>query len=108
MKNKPNVSKMSEAKFTKWKWKAHDDGYCMIGVLFRKGFGVLVGSKSKEVVANAHLIAAAPDMYEEIELDINDLVELLQTLDRNSDDYLFYEQKLNWKQSILAKARGEE
>ena len=55
---------MSEAKFTKAPWKIQDDGYGLIGVLFRKGYGVLVGHKDNESISNAHLIAAAPEMYE--------------------------------------------
>lgn len=55
---------MSEVKFTKGPWKVQDDGYGLIGVALRNGFGVLIGHKNKETIANAHLIAAAPEMYE--------------------------------------------
>lgn len=46
-------------------------------------------------------------MYEEIERDVNDLLDLLSNLERYSDDYLFYESILERKQLLLAKARGE-
>lgn len=53
-----------ETKFTKGEWNIQDDGYGMIGVKLKKGLGILIGRKSKETQANAHLIAAAPEMYE--------------------------------------------
>lgn len=61
----------------------------------------------EEAVANAHLIAAAPEMYYEIERDIEELTELISTLKPYSVDYLFYSQELLRKQALLAKARGE-
>lgn len=52
-----------ETKFTKGEWKIQDDGYGLIGVILKKGLGILIGRKSKETQANAHLISAAPEMY---------------------------------------------
>lgn len=87
---------MSEAKFTKGEWKIQDDGYGMIGVILKKGLGILIGRKSKETQANAHLIAAAPEMY--------DLLERLTSHDNCKKDiiHLFGE-----ADNLLAKARGE-
>lgn len=85
---------MSEAKFTKAPWKIQDDGYGLIGVLFRKGYGVLVGHKDNESISNAHLIAAAPEMYGMLE-------RILKPYGREdiSDDAI---------ENLLAKARGEQ
>ena len=62
---------------------------------------------NKQLIANAHLIAAAPDMYKEIEQDI-------LWLQRLSEDYVIgsYELRscilrIKTKKSLLAKARGE-
>lgn len=85
---------MSDTKFTKGEWKIQDDGYGMIGVLLKKGIGILVGRKSKEAQANAHLIAAAPEMYEMLN-EIAVSMECFHGVDTNS----IYE--------LLAKARGE-
>jgi len=86
---------MSEAKFTKAPWKIQDDGYGLIGVLFRKGYGVLVGHKDNESISNAHLIAAAPEMYEMLEHIL---------LEPYGREYLSDERI----EKLLAKARGEQ
>ena len=57
---------MCKTKFTKAPWKIQDDGYGLIGVLFRKGYGVLVGHKDNESISNANLIAAAPLLFAEL------------------------------------------
>ena len=83
-----------EAKFTKGKWSIFGDwGICkdgceadLIGTFEPRGFG------QKEGFANAHLIAAAPEMYEMLS-DIRDAI---------AEDH--------WAKDIdnlLAKARGE-
>lgn len=95
---------MSETKFTKGEWKIQDDGYGMIGVILKKGLGILIGRKSKETQANAHLIATAPDMYELLS-KINNIInselyeiELADAINGISGDI----------DSLLAKARGEK
>lgn len=65
------------------------------------------GWNDKKMEASAHLISAAPEMYDEIERDINELIKLLQGLEQYSNDYLFYSSELERKQQVLAKARGE-
>lgn len=98
---------MSEAKFTKAPWKIQDDGYGLIGVLFRKGYGVLVGHKDNESISNAHLIAAAPEMYEEIERDIGWLGMMKAKFVLGSYEYKSICLRIESKQKLLAKARGE-
>jgi hypothetical protein len=63
-------------------------------------------------VANAHLIAAAPEMYEELrdaEVDIN---TLFGTLERNPKHYASAREQLEKRaesiRALLAKVRGEE
>ena len=82
--------------FTKAPWKIQDDGYGLIGVLFRKGYGVLVGHKDNESISNAHLIAAASEMYEELQEVSNWLNTQLGMGEWHKDI-----------EKLLAKARGE-
>lgn len=86
---------MSKTKFTKGPWKVQDDGYGLIGVAFRKGYGVLVGHKDNESISNSHLIAAAPEMYEMLE---HILLEPYGREDLSNERI----------EKLLAKARGEQ
>ncbi|UTQ79838.1 hypothetical protein vBVnaSL3_20 [Vibrio phage vB_VnaS-L3] len=94
--------------FTKGEWEVKRtvvSGF-RVKVKDKKGKqGKIIGDiRTKE---NANLIAAAPEMYDEIERDINELIKLLQGLERYSNDYLFYSSELERKQQLLAKAGGE-
>lgn len=82
--------------FTKAPWKIQDDGYWLIGVLFRKGYGVLVGHKDNESISNAHLIAAAPEMYAMLEKVLVEYKEMLGMSKEVKDI-----------EQLLAKSRGE-
>ena len=99
---------MSKAKFTKGEWVAFkedslehsnyevitigDEGYCLVA------HGVLEH--------DANLIAAAPEMYKEIERDIEILKDIKEELQIGN-----YRQniinRIEHKQKLLAKARGE-
>ena len=84
---------MSEAKFTKGPWVARGKTPSRIYGMQRKDKEVIVaatGSVINEAGANAHLIAAAPEMYEFLES-----LQLDVTNDYKRDE-------------ILAKARGEQ
>lgn len=102
---------MIETKFTNGEWVV--DSYASIDNSVRVMQGNFLISYSfifddaEEVNANAHLIAAAPEMYEEIERDIAELKEFILTLKEYSNDWLFYNSKLSGKELLLAKARGE-
>lgn len=61
-----------------------------------------------EGYANAHLIAQAPAMYEEIKQDAEQLNEFIKTLREHSDDWIFYKNELKRKEFLLAKCRGEK
>ena len=88
---------MSEAKFTKGQWEAkvHDDGESLCTALVylsnKGGFDL---SGCPDCAANAHLIAAAPEMYEMLEA-------IVRTFGGNP--------VMNKKGilDLLAKARGE-
>lgn len=89
---------MSEVKFTKGRWEAKVDESCGIDValiyLGNKGGFDLSGAP--DCIANANLIAAAPEMY-----------EMLDSL----SDYSTFQGVPAWVHDIkllLAKARGEE
>jgi len=99
---------MSETKFTKGEWHCIDGTIIGEQVLFVHAteLGVNKGivcrltkqvdthiSLSLEDIANAHLIAAAPDMYKMLE-SLRDDYGLLTTVGKDID-------------KLLAKARGE-
>ena len=118
---------MSEAKFTKGEWKAS----CVKvdGKEVRNGWGVNVGGATLASVytgstygvvheqqkANAHLIAAAPDMYEALVLMIR-YTNMLedQLLSRRVEVTTLYLDNKNEQppediaELALAKARGEK
>jgi hypothetical protein len=60
-----------------------------------------------ELYANVSLISAAPEMYEEIQIEIEELQEFISTLNHMSGDWLYYSSRLDCKEALLAKARGE-
>lgn len=115
---------MSEAKFTNGEWKVIESGDAFVD----DGLLVTVTSQSKdkpnlyfeheiiiagtsdgykEAVANAHLTAAAPEMYKEIEGDIKNLKSLLMGIDPSSLESAAIEKRISRKKKLLAKARGE-
>jgi hypothetical protein len=57
--------------------------------------------------ADANLIAAAPEMYDEIKIEIEELQEFISTLNHMSGDWLYYSSRLDRKEALLAKARGD-
>ena len=81
---------MSEGKFTKGPWEAKTDkfGGMQIGLIYITGGGFDV-SGAPDAVANANLIACAPEMYK----FLDDLAN------GRSTDYPI--------EQLLAKARGE-
>ena len=122
---------MSEAKFTKGEWFAdirggccavyeksreedtpdcHNDDernihYSNSGANYNGHHWVM----SDEAIANAHLIAAAPEMYESIESDVIRLeFDLAQLGDGFANVAEEINAELNVKRKLLAKARGEK
>jgi hypothetical protein len=106
-------SKMSEAKFTKGPWKACQDGiggwnvncrgkydnsYCDIGqnspTVCDAWDLIYADCENKNPKANAHLIAAAPEMYE--------LLDSIENDNNQLPKWLFKKIKVT-----LAKARGD-
>ena len=99
---------MSEAKFTKGEWEAVDGTKIGEQVLFvhvptldSKGKVVCRLTRvvdthiplNEQDIANAHLIAAAPEMYSALE-------SIVMEWDLDPSD-------IDWIESLLAKARGE-
>ena len=86
---------MSNEKFTSGEWhaKVHGIGGLNIGIVYINGGGFDV-SGAPDCVANAHLIAAAPDMYQLLQ-HISISMECEHGVDCN---------EIN---ELLAKARGE-
>ena len=102
---------MGEAKFTKGEWVSHDKRpYC-------NGFSIFAGSQYvafvgdsdnvTECKANANLITAAPEMYKEIERDIDWLEMMKAKFVLGSYEYRSICLRIESKQKLLAKARGE-
>lgn len=89
---------MSEAKFTKGEWDiiGIDSSYA---VLRRDtGYGICSTTmKEEQDLTNAHLIAAAPEMY--------NLLERLTSRDNCKKDIVHL---LGEADNLLAKARGEK
>lgn len=90
---------MNEAKFTKGEWVARTEefGGMQIALVYVSGGGFDV-SGAPNAIANAHLIAAAPEMYEMLKLAIS-------LMDGDSiEDFGYQYQEI---QTLLTKARGE-
>ena len=67
------------------------------------------GTSLEERDANALLVCAAPEMYEELEDSIKDLKFAVATIgSRYPDRAMEISKKLARKRTLLAKARGEE
>lgn len=89
---------MTEAKFTPGPWRYEQDFLsCRVAAPKFGGVAKVFGS-NPTCVANAHLIAAAPELYEALEA-----VELA----RNSDEPHDWQRATNLSAAALAKARGE-
>lgn len=95
-----SIKIMSDIKFTKGEWRVSDDFDIYCGA-------VLVSYVVEGSEDDAHLIAAAPDMYAEIENDIVFfkylLIDAITDGERNA-----IQSKINSKNTLLAKARGEQ
>lgn len=90
---------MFEAKFTKGPWVARGSTPSRIYGMFRADKEVLVaacGSVIEQAGANAHLIAAAPEMYMMLE---KVLIEYKEMLGMSPE--------IDEIEQLLAKARGE-
>lgn len=114
-------NEMSETKFTKGEWFAIvDDECCFIDNCEKGLIADLEESDAPcdEAEANAHLIAAAPDMYAQLESVIGELFMLIDEVNdqrasrinsqtETEPDYHDME-TLHNIQILLAKARGEK
>ena len=70
-------------------------------------FGGLDEILSDKTEAARHLKAAAPDMYREIQSDINELKECMEELPIGCPSYEAINKKVEHKEKLLAKARGK-
>jgi hypothetical protein len=74
---------------------------------------VIIEDADNEALANANLIAAAPEMYAMIEMLANELKSTITTLNYNikrhsgNDNDLWDQESLHLAQLLLKKARGE-
>lgn len=95
---------MSEAKFTPGPWNVSVDGDGEVAILKNASFVTYAfptelgaGGDTK---SNAHLISAAPDLYEA-------LSDLVSSLECSEKDALIIRQEIKIARAALAKARGE-
>ena len=101
---------MSEAKFTKGRWwtSIFDDGQHYVCKDNRAICQVTSFDSSGEQTPNAYLITAAPEMYEEIEKDIEILKHEKKKYVLGSDELRVINNRIERKEKLLAKARGEQ
>jgi len=99
---------MNKAKFTKGPWLVC--GYeVKIKVDFNDGwFPICSLTVFNEAKANANLIAAAPDMYDQIEESNDCMMALADTLASYGHNVHDLIEQVKRNQQLLAKARGEQ
>ncbi|CAM0102509.1 hypothetical protein VPH234P10_0020 [Vibrio phage 234P10] len=99
----------SEAKFTQGPW--FYDNYILVDGSVRVVHGNITityhGEANDHDIANAHLIAAAPEMYAEIERDVLEVEARLKFADKRTLAVNPDVENLKRKKALLAKARGE-
>lgn len=110
---------MIKTKFTKGKWQmsmlyntileinVNGLHICEVDCCgnFNEDTGVV--SPTEEERANAHLMMSAPDMYAEIQGDIDKLKASLEIDGLDNMFYLDIKDIIERKEALLAKARGE-
>lgn len=104
---------MSEAKFTKGEWLAWDERVGIIDESDSQANGMMMEVAyiekydfPDEYMANAHLIAAAPEMYKEIKRDIESLhCKLIDAITIGESSSIKHD--IERKSKLLAKARGD-
>ena len=116
---------MSKEKFTEGKWVyTHNEsfGVCSDSTLDHcitgKAKDFATGGKldiiiarinvsDSEDIANAHLMAVAPDMYREIQSVIIELQEVIEDYPIGCPDWVLLNSKIERKEKLLSEARGE-
>lgn len=99
---------MSDERFTKGPWHIGAAGEIRIETV-NTGFGICVMADSEEIDEhNAALIVAAPEMYEEIKLDIQWLKRARDSFVIGSDMFRSCSLRIESKEKLLAKARGKK
>lgn len=107
-----------ETKFTKGDWVVGDHQarsvFHKIGdehhVIARCGGFTFVQRPAQEEAANAHLIAAAPDLYDELDCRVGDLFMLRRAIeegDPKAELLVRIDDMLRETRAALSKARGE-
>jgi hypothetical protein len=98
---------MSKTKFTLGPWEAKTSTYGGIdfGLVYIKGGGFDV-SGAPDPIANAHLISAAPEMYDALVSFSDLLAALSEKIKIDGHEEIFIETKIELEE-LLAKARGE-
>lgn len=101
-------------KFTKGRWVSTEIGVCVRVESNDQSDGMLTPIARMEKYdfptehkANAALIAAAPEMFEDIKLDIEWLKRLRSFFVLGSDGFRACSLRIESKEKLLAKARGE-
>lgn len=92
-------------KFNKGPWVRA--GNTVIHEKSRFGICKVIGEDDVDI-ANAALIAAAPEMYDDIKRDIDWLKQMRRFFVIGSDGFRACSLRIESKQKLLAKARGEQ
>ena len=97
--------------FTKGPWKRDKRGECLVGsngnevVIYN--CGLVGGNKTTEGVANAHLIAAAPDMYKSLERQRTGLINLIDLNLITESQIESVRHEISLIDNELSRARGD-
>ena len=102
---------MSEAKFTKGEWEVSSDGLSVGvgGFKVARAFSGCATPYFLETTKNAHLIAAAPEMYEMLEKSLNEIYILVGKVNEKNAGFTNYDDMHMVREIkfLIAKARGE-
>ena len=97
-------------KFTKGEWSAQPTGELSFNVcVLSKGVSVYSNVKAvNDAKFDAALIAAAPEMYADIKQEVDWLKQMQSIYVVGSDNANVFASRIESKESLLAKARGEK
>lgn len=105
---------MTEPKWTPGPWKVHKsriggDGFQYTEVIARTVIAKVHASRSggDDEIDNAHLIAAAPDLYEALRMLLQSCEQLGGLCLRTTDEFETREGAMDAARAALKKARGE-
>lgn len=102
---------MSKVKFTKGPWSCHSpvgsNGFWYVDNSPSITTGSVATLYTENAMANAHLIAAAPEMYEMLDRVTSNYQEAASVAEHEGYETKYAQDKV-FVDALLAKARGEQ